>query len=189
MYDKPLSAVLQDFASVPVDEHHERQRKLSLVLTGNLDPAMFADVDPKIKGYAEDINDGPTTGVSFTLTRRCKMEISVGAEDAGEKKRSRVFEEVQLTGMIFKPPKGKHAKRGKWELRMSFLWDKPDIIFIADAHRLHAEVSLERLEDAPESQMTLDEVDPTTGVITTKLHAVGSPADVLTAAEKGNGDA
>jgi hypothetical protein len=42
MYDAPIKATLQDYSSCPVDDEHQRQQRLQIKLSGELDPALFA---------------------------------------------------------------------------------------------------------------------------------------------------
>ncbi len=156
MYEAPFTATLQDFASKPVDEHHERQRVLLLKLQGVIEPELFDDVDNEVKRLAERINESAVSTVAFPIHRNCTMAITAGIEQEGVKQRSREFESVELLTMRFSAPKGK-AKRGTWSLTLSLSWEKPDLVFVADTHRLRGEVTLVKLADKPEAQLTIDD--------------------------------
>lgn len=149
MYTKPITATIQDYSSCPVDDEHQRQQRLQLKLTGALDLEMFDDVDAEVKQDAVRCNEGRKDHVGYTMSRRVSMRVET--ED-GE----RDFPEAELTAMAFKRP-AKNKTLGTWSLTVAFDWDDDDLLYVAHAHRLTAQVTLTKLAEPVAAQVTIDE--------------------------------
>lgn len=149
MYGTEIKATLQDYSSCPVDEKHERQQRLQIKLTGDLDPELFSDIDAEVKLDAVRCNEGRKEAVSYPMRRLAAMSLS--AEDG-----DRTFPQCELTSMSFKRP-AKNAPMGTWALVVAFEWDDDDLLFVAHAHRLTAAVTLTKLAEPQEAQVTIDE--------------------------------
>lgn len=150
MYGEAITATIQDYSSCPVDDEHQRQQRLQLKLTGDLDPSMFADVDAEVQQDVARCNEGRKDSVAYPMRRRASMVVAADGEQ-------RDFAEVELTAMAFKRP-AKNKDRGSWALTVAFDWSDEDLLFIAHAHRLVASVQLIKLEEPPAAQATLEGV-------------------------------